>query len=126
MSVTAHVEAMAAAELLLAPNPRPERDQRGSSLYFYARETTGVALTLEGRVHTPSNGPGSIAHVPTGSETRCECGRVGCLETVLAVPHLRRADRSLGSVGAILGQVLAPVVGARKGTNPAHARGLRR
>ena len=56
---------------------------------------------------------GEIGHVvvdPAGA--RCACGRAGCLETMLAVPHLRRGDRSLAAVGTILGEVLAPVVGA--------------
>jgi predicted NBD/HSP70 family sugar kinase len=77
VSVSAHVEAMAAAELLLAPGD----DQRpDSSLYIYVRETAGIAVTLHDRVHTPANGPGSIAHLPTGSQVECGCGRIGCLE----------------------------------------------
>ncbi len=54
---------------------------------------------------------GEIGHVvvdPAGE--RCACGRNGCLETVVAVPHLRHGDRPLASVGSVLGQVLAPVV----------------
>jgi len=74
----------------------------------------GAGLVVGGAlVDGHTSAAGEIGHVmvdPDGA--RCACGRVGCLETVLAVPHLRRADRSLGSVGAILGQVLAPVVGA--------------
>ncbi len=76
VSVAAHVEAMAAAELLFSP----EQQVSGTSLYFYARETAGVALTIDGRVHTPSSGPGSIAHLPTGSAQPCTCGQRGCLE----------------------------------------------
>jgi predicted NBD/HSP70 family sugar kinase len=60
---------------------------------------------------------GEIGHVvvdPDGE--RCACGRVGCLETLLAVPRLRQAladdDQALARVGARLGVVLAPVVGA--------------
>ncbi|HTU08889.1 MAG TPA: ROK family transcriptional regulator [Trebonia sp.] len=56
---------------------------------------------------------GEIGHViidPGGA--RCACGRAGCLETVVAVSHLRRGDRSLASVGTMLGQGLAPVVAA--------------
>lgn len=79
VSVTAHVDAMAAAELLLAP----QADPQGSVLYVYARESAGVALTLDGRVHTPSGGPGSIAHLPTGSGFACSCGRFGCLEATV-------------------------------------------
>ncbi|MEU2033324.1 ROK family transcriptional regulator [Nocardia amamiensis] len=92
VSVAPHVEAMAASELLLPTGePKdPARVERGSSLYFYVRETAGVAVTLDGRVHTPSNGPGSIAHLPTGSNVECACGRRGCLEVTVG-------DRSLHS-----------------------------
>ncbi|MFI6870797.1 ROK family protein [Nocardia sp. NPDC050406] len=82
VSVSAHVEAMAAAELLLAPRD-PDSRPGSSSLYIYARETAGVAVTLHDRVHTPSNGPGSIAHLPTGSSVECRCGRRGCLEATI-------------------------------------------
>ncbi|SUA75188.1 Making large colonies protein [Nocardia otitidiscaviarum] len=86
VSVSAHVEAMAAAELLLTPR---ETDSRpGSSLYLYARETVGVAVTLDDRVHTPANGPGSIAHLPTGSQVECPCGRRGCLEVTVGEREL--------------------------------------
>lgn len=92
VSVAPHVEAMAGSELLL-PTGEPKdqaRAERGSSLYFYVRETAGIAVTLDGRVHTPSNGPGSIAHLPTGSDVECTCGRRGCLEVTVG-------DRSLHS-----------------------------
>ncbi|MET8426500.1 MULTISPECIES: ROK family transcriptional regulator [unclassified Nocardia] len=83
VSVSAHVEAMAAAELLLTPREPGEEARPGSSLFVYARETAGVAVTLHDRVHTPANGPGSIAHLPTGSEVDCTCGRRGCLEAAI-------------------------------------------
>lgn len=93
VSVSAHVEAMAGAELLLAPKPADEAG--GTSLYFYARETAGIALTIDGRVHTPSNGPGSIAHMPTGSRIECDCGLLGCLEaTVGGRSVVRRAVKA--------------------------------
>jgi predicted NBD/HSP70 family sugar kinase len=74
----------------------------------------GAGLVVGGAlVEGHTSAAGEIGHVvvdPDGA--RCACGRVGCLETVLAVPHLRRGDRSLASVGAALGEVLAPLVGA--------------
>jgi predicted NBD/HSP70 family sugar kinase len=74
----------------------------------------GAGLVVGGAlVEGHTSAAGEIGHVvvdPAGA--RCACGRAGCLETVLAVPHLRRRDRSLASVGIILGEVLAPVVGA--------------
>ncbi|WP_207309255.1 ROK family protein [Rhodococcoides fascians] len=83
ISVSGHVEAMAASELLLAPrlsDTAAAQSTSGTSLYFYARETAGMALTIDGRVHTPASGPGSIAHLPTGSSALCGCGNRGCLE----------------------------------------------
>ncbi|QII08687.1 ROK family protein [Rhodococcoides fascians A25f] len=83
ISVSGHVEAMAASELLLAPrlsDTAAAQSSSGTSLYFYARETAGMALTIDGRVHTPASGPGSIAHLPTGSSALCGCGNRGCLE----------------------------------------------
>lgn len=98
VSVAAHVEAMAAAELLLttgAPDRPGAQDRPGSSLYIYGRETVGVAVTLHDRVYTPANGPGSIAHLPTGSDIDCSCGRRGCLEaTVGEAGVLARAVRA--------------------------------
>ncbi|AVH21274.1 ROK family protein [Nocardia cyriacigeorgica] len=98
VSVAPHVEAMAASELLL---PTGDRDvtglAKGSSLYFYVRETAGVAVTLDGRVHTPSNGPGSIAHLPTGSDVECTCGRKGCFEVTVGdrALHARAVGRGI-------------------------------
>jgi predicted NBD/HSP70 family sugar kinase len=56
---------------------------------------------------------GEIGHVVVDSGgVRCACGKTGCLETILSAPHLRNGDRSLASVGTVLGGVLAPVVAA--------------
>ncbi len=84
VSVASHVEAMAASELLLAPRRAGDDPAVGTGLYFYARETAGVAMTIDGRVHTPANGPGSIAHLPTGSTALCPCGSRGCLEVTVS------------------------------------------
>jgi predicted NBD/HSP70 family sugar kinase len=73
----------------------------------------GAGLLVGGALvqgHTSS--AGEIGHVVVDPDgVRCACGRTGCLETILAVPHLRRRDRSLASAGTTLGEVLAPVVG---------------
>lgn len=82
ISVANHVEAMAASELLLSAEQTDSIATTG--LYFYARETAGVAITFNGRVHTPSGGPGSIAHLPTGSSAQCSCGALGCLEATVS------------------------------------------
>jgi predicted NBD/HSP70 family sugar kinase len=71
----------------------------------------GAGLVLEGALlHGHRSAAGEIGHVVVDPEgALCACGRRGCLETVLAVPHLKQAaDR--GVVGAQLGAVLAPVV----------------
>lgn len=65
VSVCEHVEAMAAAELLLTHTPTED----GSGLFFYARETAGMALTIDGRVHVPRKGAGTIAHLPVHAPT---------------------------------------------------------
>jgi predicted NBD/HSP70 family sugar kinase len=80
----------------------------------------GAGLVLGGSLlHGHLGAAGEIGHVvvdPDGE--RCACSRTGCLETILAVPHLRRrlaegADPAevLGRVGEQLGAALAPVVG---------------
>ncbi|HET6167895.1 MAG TPA: ROK family transcriptional regulator [Marmoricola sp.] len=78
----------------------------------------GAGLILGGQLlHGHRAAAGEIGHVvidPAGSA--CACGRVGCLETVLGVPHLRQrldhdGPESLAGVGELLGTVLAPVVG---------------
>ncbi|NUS42739.1 MAG: ROK family transcriptional regulator [Streptomycetaceae bacterium] len=100
VSVAPHVEAMAAAELLLPPAAAVEQSSpNSSSLFFYAREMAGVALVFDGNVHTPSNGPGSLAHLPTGTDVKCECGRVGCLEAVVGDRALAERALRAGIVG---------------------------
>ena len=78
----------------------------------------GAGLVLEGALlHGHRSAAGELGHVvvdPEGAE--CACGRRGCLETLLAAPHLRErlsADGpdGLAAVGRQLGVVLAPVVG---------------
>ncbi|TDP32281.1 ROK family transcriptional regulator [Nocardia ignorata] len=109
VSVAPHVEAMAASELLLptfdARGPEQPADRPGSSLYFYVRETAGIAVTLDGRVHTPSNGPGSIAHLPTGSDVQCTCGRRGCLEVTVGDRALQARAVGRGIIPAHNGTV---------------------
>ncbi|MFC7449374.1 ROK family transcriptional regulator [Rhodococcus daqingensis] len=96
VSVAAHVEAMAASELLLAPQRPGDDGTDGTSLYFYARETAGVAVTIDGRVHTPSSGPGSIVHLFTGSSALCSCGARGCLEATVSDRATIAAAREAG------------------------------
>jgi predicted NBD/HSP70 family sugar kinase len=72
----------------------------------------GAGLILDGHLVLGDRfAAGEIGHVtvdPHGEA--CACGRVGCLETAVAAPRLRRGDRDAG--GRRLGEALAPVVSA--------------
>ena len=82
----------------------------------------GAGVVVDGvRVHGQADAAGEIGHVTVVDHGECACGRVGCLETVLSVPALRRAvadkntedsDAALASAGRVLGVTLAPVVSA--------------
>jgi predicted NBD/HSP70 family sugar kinase len=75
VSVASHVDAMAGAELLLGVRRLPVPDvaragapaQATTSLYVYARETVGYALSIGGQVHSPASGPGTISALPAQS-----------------------------------------------------------
>jgi predicted NBD/HSP70 family sugar kinase len=83
----------------------------------------GAGLLLGG---TPLFGnrfaAGELGHVVVGTDggAPCACGKVGCLETWLAIPRLQsgiaaqpeRRDTILREAGERLGIALAPVVGA--------------
>lgn len=118
VSVAAHVEAMAAAELLLTPRRAAASEARGGGLYFYARETVGLAVTLDGKVHTPTAGPGSIAHLPTASDVPCDCGATGCLEASVGDRGVLLAARRSGVIPAAgpLPPVAAVYRAARSGS----------
>ncbi|RVW01195.1 ROK family protein [Rhodococcus xishaensis] len=121
VSVAAQVEAMAASELLLTPQRTVNTEERGNELYFYARETVGVAVTFDGRVHTPAAGPGSIAHLSTGSDVPCECGATGCLEVTVGDRGVLRAAQRAGVLPttATLPPIVALYREARSGSTAA-------
>lgn len=88
VSVASHVDAMAASELLLGL--RRFVATPTTSLYVYARETVGYAQVIDGRVHTPASGPGSIAALPVHSELLGASGRLETTvsdEAVLTAAH---------------------------------------
>lgn len=92
VTVAPHVEAMAAAELHLSE----EYESQGSTLYFYGRETVGVALALHGAVHSPKSGPHTIGHLPTRNVELLDPKRTGRLEdavTDTAVVDAARAQK---------------------------------
>ncbi|HKA83163.1 MAG TPA: ROK family protein [Acidimicrobiales bacterium] len=75
----------------------------------------GAGLVLDGHLVVGDRfAAGEIGHVvvdPDGAP--CACGRIGCLETAVAAPRLRRADdRGRQAGGRRLGEALAPVVSA--------------
>lgn len=95
----------------------------GSMLVVTLGAGVGAGVVVDGvRVHGQRDAAGEIGHVTVVDDGEpCACGRVGCLETVLSVPALRRAvadkspedsDAALASAGRVLGVTLAPVVSA--------------
>lgn len=80
VSVASLVDAMAGAELLLGGAAARTTGPR-SALYLYARETVGFAQVIDGRVHTPASGPGTITSLPVRSEL---LGSAGTLESTVS------------------------------------------
>lgn len=78
----------------------------------------GAGLLLDGALlRGHRHAAGEIGHVVVDEDGYpCVCGRIGCLETVLAEPALRRraagpgGSAALAAAGRRLGQALAPVV----------------
>ena len=110
ISMAAHVDAMAGAELLLglrrstAPTAATGRDGAGrtapsTSLYVYARETVGYALSTAGRVHSPASGPGTIAALPVRSEMLGDSGRLESTVSDEAVLDAARRSRIVPASG---------------------------
>jgi predicted NBD/HSP70 family sugar kinase len=119
VSVASHVDAMAGAELLLGVRRRPTPST--TSLYVYARETVGYALSIGGRVHSPISGPGTIAGLPAHSES---LGGTGQLESTVsdeAVLIAARRARIVPAEGPS-STVTAVTKAARQGNG--HARAL--
>jgi predicted NBD/HSP70 family sugar kinase len=123
VSVAAHVDAMAGAELLLGMRRFATNSSKpaGTSLYVYARETVGYALAIGGRVHSPASGPGTIANLPATSELLGGSGRLESTvsdEAVLAAARRMAIIPSEGSAatGATVTTVLRA---ARQGSDRA-------
>jgi predicted NBD/HSP70 family sugar kinase len=118
VSVASHVDAMAGAELLLGV--RRSNTPTATSLYVYARETVGYALSIGGRVHSPASGPGTIAALPAQSEL---LGNTGQLESTVSDEAVLNAARRLRIVpsdgpASTIGLVLRA---ARQGNEGAQA-----
>ncbi|MEU0496675.1 ROK family protein [Mycobacterium sp. NPDC006124] len=105
VSLASHVDAMAGAELLLGGGRRltgqatanAAAGAPATSLYVYARETVGYALSIGGRVHSPTSGPGTIAALPAQSEM---LGGSGQLESTVSDEAVLTAARKLRIVPA--------------------------
>lgn len=98
------VAAMAASELAATPL-RADGERLPTSLYFYARELIGVAWTVDGAVHRPAHGDGSISHLRApdsdllGGETLKDAvGATGVLAA--ARDHGVRAESVADLIGA--------------------------
>jgi predicted NBD/HSP70 family sugar kinase len=126
VSLASHVDAMAGAELLLGARrlsaPTESNVAAGAapttSLYVYARETVGYALSIGGRVHSPTSGPGTIAALPAQSEL---LGGTGQLESTVSDEAVLTAARRLRIVPADgpSSTIVGVLRSARQGNQPA-------
>jgi predicted NBD/HSP70 family sugar kinase len=122
VSLASHVDAMAGAELLLGARAATKqgrhqgRPQASTSLYVYARETVGYALSIGGQVHSPTSGPGTIAALPVQSDL---LGGSGQLESTVSDEAVLTAARKLRIVPAEgPTSTLAAVLRAARTGNP--------
>ena len=146
VSLASHVDAMAGAELLLGArrlggpteshvaagaaqrlNVAAGAAQRlnvaagaapATSLYVYARETVGYALSIGGRVHSPTSGPGTISMLPAQSELLSGTGQLESTvsdEAVLTAARRLRIVPADGPSSTIAGVLRS----AREGNQPA-------
>ena len=117
VSVASHVDAMAGAELLLGTR---RASHPATSLYVYARETVGYALSIGGKVHSPASGPGTIAGLPAQSDL---LGGTGQLESTVsdeAVLIAARKQRVIPAEGPA-STMAAVLRAARQGNEQARA-----
>lgn len=121
VSVASHVDAMAGAELLLSahrPAAGGSASATSTSLYVYARETVGFALSIGGRVHSPASGPGTIAALPAQSELLGGTGKLESTVSDEAVLTAARRQRIVPADGP--NSTMAAVLrAARQGSEPA-------
>ena len=109
-SVAPHVEAMAAAELLVG-----HESHTGTTLVVYAREHLGSALVIDGAVHLPRAGSAELAHLPVGDSGLVRAAAARGI-TVGSVPELAArahgdpmADAILVERATILGRLVGLV-----------------
>jgi predicted NBD/HSP70 family sugar kinase len=117
VSVASHVDAMAGAELLLGTR---RASHPATSLYVYARETVGFALSIGGKVHSPASGPGTIAGLPAHSDLLGGTGQLESTvsdEAVLIAARKQRVIPADGPASTMTGVLRA----ARQGNEKARA-----
>ncbi|MDR3659197.1 MAG: ROK family transcriptional regulator [Mycobacterium sp.] len=108
VSLASHVDAMAGAELLLGARRSAAATESSTSLYVYARETVGYALSIGGKVHSPASGPGTISALPAQSELLGGTGRLESTvsdEAVLIAARKQRivpVDGPSSTISAVL------------------------
>jgi len=70
------------------------RDAR-NLFYIHIGDAVGGALIIDGKLWTGASGcAGEVGHTTINPEgIQCECGNVGCLETVASVPNIVRRAR---------------------------------
>lgn len=120
VSVAEHVQAMAAAELLLGGEVVPQEaggsacgpNPRGAALFFYARETVGMAMIISGEVHQPIRGAGSIAGFPV-EPGPLDASATAPLQSVIGTAALKAAAARLGTSddAGVLADARARVLG---------------
>ena len=102
----------------------PAHPGRPTSLYVYARETVGYALSIGGQVHSPASGPGTIARLPARSDL---LGGTGELESTVsdeAVLVAARKARIIPADGPT-STMTAVLRAARQGNEKARRPGRR-
>jgi len=107
---------------VLAENTFGEGDGAGLMLVQISHGV-GAGILSDGILLRGAEGTaGEIGHVKvTDDNVPCPCGRIGCLEALVAAPRLRtridgkdtaHAAQELAAAGQLLGTVLAPIVQA--------------
>ena len=108
VSVAEHVQAMAAAEVLLGGQMVSD----DTVLFFYARETVGMSLIIAGEVFQPARGAGTIASLPVAPGP-LDTEPIAPLQTVIGTAALKAAAARLGcnDSAGVLADARARVLG---------------
>nr|WP_306220649.1 ROK family protein [Cohnella sp. WQ 127256] len=86
---------------------------KSSLLYLTINEGIGAGIILNSHIYSGYKGAaGEIGHVPVEANGEiCNCGQVGCAETVLTSPYILRKCQSLAKeLGIVIPQSLDEVI----------------